>query len=322
MADYHSGELEVQARAGVQNEGARMSKSIRSTIPLAARDFLSEQQMIVAGTVALDGHVWASVLSGEPGFARALDEQNIEISAIPHPDDPLAANLQAGATAIGLIAIDFATHRRMRINGGAQKQRGAIRVRAEEVYANCHKYIQARFLLPQDVDGHVFDGMQCAEKPVPQALHTTELTNAQKEWIEKADTFFIASSHRNDGADASHRGGLPGFVKVEGLKRLVFPDYAGNRMFQTLGNISAEPHAGLLFLDFERGGTLQLSGEARIIWEQERVAAFAGAQRLVEFEIDRVIETPEVLSLRWQFGQYSPVLPVDSGDVLLVKQSQ
>jgi hypothetical protein len=80
-------------------------------------------------------------------------------------------------------------------------------------------------------------------------------------------------------------------------------------MFQTLGNISVEPQTGLLFLDFESGDTLQLTGKAQVIWEKERVAAFAGAERLVEFSIEEVIETKGAVPLHWQLVEYSPFLP-------------
>jgi len=310
MTEYHRGELEVQVRAGVQNDGTRMLKAVRATLPPIARAFLSEQRMIVAGTTVVDGYVWASVLTGEPGFLRTVDEQTLEIRAVPHPGDPLFSNLGVGETAIGLIAIDFSTRRRVRINGRAQNQDGSILVHLEQVYSNCSQYIQTRSLLLPDATS---DGRQNAESPGSQAIYSTELSAGQWSLIEKADTFFIASSHSVGGNDASHRGGLPGFISIKNATKLVFPDYAGNKMFQTLGNISADSHAGLLFLDFEHGGTLQLSGEARIIWDQEQVAAFVGAERLVEFVIDRVIETPGAYPLRWHLMHYSSSFPVGEG---------
>src|SRR5712691_3771897 len=264
MGDYHAGELEIQARAGVLTEGARIGKSIRATIPAAAQVFLREQPMIIAATVDVEGRVWVSLLTGKPGFLEALDEQTVEIRAAPHPSDALSANLRVGGT-IGLIAIDFATRRRMRVNGWVKSVRqGNIVVQAGEVYGNCHKYIQARALLIEDMEEHSADCIENAEAvqgggPV-QVNGAKEISSEQRAWIERADTFFIASSHRDDGADASHRGGPPGFVRVENARRLVFPDYSGNKMFQTLGNISADPHAGLLFIDFESGDTLQLTG--------------------------------------------------------------
>lgn len=314
MAAYHRGELEVQARAGIRSDSARMLKAIRTTIPPAARTFLSEQCMVVTGVTAVDGHVWASVLTGEPGFLQTVNEQTLKIKAVPHPGDPLISCLQVSETAIGLIAIDFSTRRRMRINGRAQNQDGDILVHMEQVYPNCHQYIQTRFLLRPDAAPH--DRQNAEDQgtcPDPQVIHSTELTAGQRSLIEKADTFFVASSHSASGTDASHRGGLPGFIKIESETKLVFPDYAGNKMFQTLGNISANPHAGLLFLDFEHCGTLQLSGKARIIWDQERISAFANAERLVEFAIDQVIETPDAFPLRWHLIRYSSSFPVDEG---------
>jgi uncharacterized protein len=293
MSGYHQGELEVQARAGVQTEATHMVRSIRAKLPPVAREFLRNQRMIIVSSVDTEGQVWASVLTGEPGFLAALDERTIEIRATPQPADPLAENIHSGG-ALGLLAINFATRQRMRVNGQVIGEQGSIVVHTEEVYSNCHQYIHIRSLLT----GH-------GQIDPPHVTRTQQLSYEQQEWIVRADTFFIATAHSDGGADASHRGGLPGFVHVEDPTRLVFPDYSGNRMFQTLGNISANPHTGLLFLDFENGNMLQLTGNAQVIWEEERVAAFAGAERLVEFAVNTVIEMKGALPLRWQLLQYS-----------------
>ena len=307
----------MQGQAGVQTEAARISNSIHSTIPLPAQTFLHEQRMIVIGAVDPEDRVWASVLTGEPGFLKTPDEQTVEISATPHPFDPLSQNLHVGG-AIGMIAIDFATRRRMRVNGWVKGKQGTLVVHTEQVYANCPKYIQARALLSEKTDEHS-PNVPHAQQHVPRAepraqapsqvVRKEALTSEQQAWIGSADTFFIASSNTAGGADASHRGGRPGFVQVEHASRLIFPDYSGNRMFQTLGNISAEPHAGLLFLDFERGDSLQLTGEAQIIWDGERVAAVAGAERLVVFTVEEVLEVKGACPLHWQLIAYSPFLP-------------
>ncbi|MCI0605928.1 pyridoxamine 5'-phosphate oxidase family protein, partial [bacterium] len=93
--------------------------------------------------------------------------------------------------------------------------------------------------------------------------------------------------------------------------RILFPDYSGNKMFNTLGNITVNPNAGLLFLDFEKGNTLQLTGKAQVIWEEERIAEFAGAERLVEYEIEQVIEITAATNLSWRFLSYSPSNPTN-----------
>lgn len=278
MTSYHVGELAVQAQAGVQIEASRISKMLRSTIPPIAQTFLRDQQMVVASTVDAAGSVWASLLTGEPGFLAVPDEQSVEIKATPAPGDPLAVNMFSGA-AIGLVAVEFASRRRIRINGSIEMEQGRIIVHTDQVFSNCHKYIHTEH--------------EPVKQQTAQVRRAGQLTEEQQHWIERADTFFIASYHADGGADASHRGGPSGFVRVEDATRLLFPDYSGNRMFQTLGNLSVNPHAGLLFLDFERGSTLQLTGKACIHWDEEHRAAFAGAERVIEYSIDEVVEIGE-----------------------------
>ena len=104
-------------------------------------------------------------------------------------------------------------------------------------------------------------------RPDDSTLGPTAITVGQRELIESNDTFFIASAHPERGADASHRGGQPGFVEIDSSGRRVrFPDYSGNNMFQTLGNLTVDSHAGLLFLDWDSGDAIRLSGRAEIVW--------------------------------------------------------
>jgi hypothetical protein len=90
---------------------------------------------------------------------------------------------------------------------------------------------------------------------------------------------------------------------------LIWPDYSGNTMFQTLGNIAANPHVGLLFIDFESGRTLQVTGRARIIWDRERTAEFAGAERLVELDLEETIEIAGASPFKWRLIGHSPFNP-------------
>ncbi|GCE11908.1 pyridoxamine 5'-phosphate oxidase family protein [Tengunoibacter tsumagoiensis] len=302
MLDYHNGELEVQALAGLPPRSSRQNKSIHPTLPSVAQTFLQDQRMIILAAADQAGYIWASILAGKRGFLQAPDEQTVVIQAVPAPCDPLFGQLHVGDP-LGTITLDFATRRRMRVNGQITQIQREIVMRTEQVYSNCPKYIQMR-TLPA-----INDAQPEHHSAIPEHIRGTVLTNAQHAWIEAADTFFIATSHPEGGADASHRGGAPGFVRVENANRLVFPDYSGNRMYQTLGNIKKEPHTGLLFIDFERGNTLQLTGEARIIWDKARIATFAGAERLIEFVITDSIETRNAIQLHWQFVEYSPTLP-------------
>ncbi|MDQ3650770.1 MAG: pyridoxamine 5'-phosphate oxidase family protein [Acidobacteriota bacterium] len=300
-AIYHAGELAVQEQAGVSEMAARVGRSIRPTIPPAAQEFLHDQPMIIVATADARGRVWASVLTGEPGFLRAVNERTLLIDAQPIIDDPLDDNLKANDQ-VGALIIEPATRRRMRLNGQAERRAdGTICVRAEQVYSNCPKYIQAR-VWHRSADAGVGQTKQTVGRA---AL----LGDWQRRWIARVDTFFIATSYREAGADASHRGGNPGFVHVEDGNHLAWGDFSGNQMFQTLGNISTNPRAGLLFIDFERGSTLQLTGAARVVWDAGRAAEFNGAERVVEFEVEEVVEIANALDLRWRFVDYSPFNP-------------
>ena len=108
----------------------------------------------------------------------------------------------------------------------------------------------------------------------------------------------IATAHPERGADASHRGGNPGFVRIVDAHTLLIPDYAGNTMFLTLGNIQANPRAGLLFVDFASGSLLQLSGTAEIGWDSAETALFAGAERVLRFIVTTAVELRGISPLR------------------------
>ena len=290
---YHDGERLVQARARVTDRAAKLAGMVRGSMPPAAQTFLAEREMLVVGSVGCDGRVWASLLAAAPGFARALDERTVRINSIPTPSDPLAAVLRPGnpAAPVGLLAIDFATRRRMRLNGTARLAAdGWIEVHTQQVYSNCAKYIQAKSVRP----------LARAQEPVVIG-DSHVLSPKQRRWVEEADTFFIATAHPTAGVDASHRGGNPGFVHADDTGHIGFPDYAGNNMFNTLGNIAVNPAAGLLFLDFASGRTLQVTGTASVGWD--------GAARRVCVRVARAVETGAALPHRYNFLEASPFNP-------------
>ncbi|MEM7532163.1 MAG: pyridoxamine 5'-phosphate oxidase family protein [Chloroflexota bacterium] len=296
---FHAGEREVQARAGTTEMADSVGQRIiHDFISGQAQAFLEMQSMVIIGSIDNNGGVWASLLSGVPGFMGVQTERLLHIDAVPSNEDPLHANLQANPD-VGLIAIEFAKRRRARLNGNAQVQPdGTLQIQAREVYHNCPKYIQARTV---------------QSKHTPQPLHvtgrSTTLTASQQKWIAHADTFFIATAAVESGADVSHRGGNPGFVQVVGSNNLLFPDYQGNMMFNTLGNLVTNPHAGLLFFDFDQGKLLQLTGKAEIIWDEAQIAAVVGAERLVSYEVTAVVESECAMPFEWKFQSYSPANP-------------
>jgi uncharacterized protein len=270
---FHAGEVEVQRRAGVREAAEQVGRIVRSELGPDVARVLREMKVAVAGSIAPGGAVWASLLVGAPGFLRTIDARTLRVDARVRSEDPLADNLTSEAP-LGLLAIDLATRRRLRLNGRARLDvERRIVLTVEQVYGNCPKYIH-----PRQVDG--------AEPDLEGAAVTrsTSLDARQQRAVAAADTLFIASHHPEGGADVSHRGGPRGFVEVAGPRELVFADYPGNNMFNTLGNLVAAPRAGLLVPDFESGSALQISGRATVEW--------MGTTAAVRFAIDAVIETP------------------------------
>lgn len=285
----HAGERAVRERSGEADLAARVSRMITRDVPAPAAAFLAERPMLVVAARDGDGAVWCSLLTGPPGFAHAADPRTVVIDAVPVAGDPLAGVLGRPGTPIGLLAIEPETRRRMRVNGHARPVDGGLVVDTDEVYSNCPKYISRRAVV--GVDG----GRGAAAGPVAGAA----LTAGDRTLIAAADAFFVASAHADRGADASHRGGRPGFVTVHDDRSLSFPDYTGNSLYMTLGNITAEPHVGLLFPDWASGDLLLLTGTAQIDWSAERAAAHPGAHRVVDVRIDRTIRLPGASPLRW-----------------------
>ncbi|MFE5797076.1 pyridoxamine 5'-phosphate oxidase family protein [Streptomyces sp. NPDC056503] len=289
---YHHGSLAVQQRLGVRQAAAHIAPSIRPGIRPVAAAFLELQPMLVLAAAAPDGRVWASLLTGEPGFARATGPHTVSVAGGPGPGDPLAGALADG-TPVGTLALDPRTRRRMRLNGTARPSARGVLIEAEQVFSNCPKYLQKRELYAPGAAGPGPDA-----PPVPRVGDA--LTGAQLAAVRAADTFFVATTGP-DGADASHRGGNPGFVHAEGPRELLWRDYPGNAMFLTLGNLETDGRAGLLFLDWETGTTLQLSGRAETVYRSE--------ERFVRFRVDSVVETPAASPLRWSAPEYSPANP-------------
>ncbi len=249
---FHDGELAVQDRAGVRAQAARLGGAMLATPDLngGMGAFLAARDFAVLTARDADGRLWTSPLFSSPGFLEARDRE-LRVHALPGTGDPLHG-LAAGQP-VGMLAIEFATRRRVRVNGIlSDVGEAGLLLSVDQAYGNCPKYIHPRRL--EHVDS------------TPQPVeHLSTLSVRHKELISSADTFFLGTIHPTRGADASHRGGPPGFVHVDG-DRLWWPDYPGNNMFNSFGNLAVDPSAALLFIDFDTGTTLHISGTATVEW--------------------------------------------------------
>ncbi|AMP07969.1 pyridoxamine 5'-phosphate oxidase family protein [Collimonas arenae] len=304
---FHRGERAAQQRAGVlEKMAARGSVAIRTYMPDQHREFFAQLPFIVVGSIDQQRQPWASVLVGQPGFVTSPDPEHLDIRAHTLSADPLSQALEPQAT-LGLLGIEPHTRRRNRMNGKVEKISGdGFTLKVDQSFGNCPKYIQAR--RPELID--------TTDRPQPNVWRSHQLDAPMQHMIGRADTFFIATaflsadgaSGRKYGVDVSHRGGKPGFVRIDDARTLTVPDFVGNFFFNTIGNLIEHPRAGLLFIDYASGDLLYLAVDAELIWDGPAVAAFQGAQRLLRFHIRQAIRVEASLPLRWGESELSPAL--------------
>ena len=304
---FHVGEQSAQSRSGVRERLAEVGRhTIRTEMPQQHRDFFPRLPFVAVAGVDSSGQPQATLLTGRaPGFATAPDPRTLRIDALPPGGDPLGSVLALGAE-LGVLGIELPTRRRNRVNGvvTALDARGfAIRVR--QSFGNCPKYIQTRSLQARPPESD----QTRAEAP----LWSDRIDARSQALVRAADTFFVgthaAPGRASGGADVSHRGGRPGFIRVsdDGLT-LTWPEFAGNLYFNTLGNLLIQPRAALVVPDFERGDLLHVCGRCTIEWSSPDVDAFAGARHLVRMQVDAVCLRPRAWPLRWQLVEVSPFL--------------
>jgi len=307
---FHQGELALQEKLGVKDMvGSYAPHVIRDHMPDQHREFFSSLPYFMMGSVDQNGMPWASMLWGEPGFVASPDARSLTISTLPTEGDPLFGNLALGAE-IGMVGIELHTRRRNRVNGRvAEIMENGFSVNITQSFGNCPQYIQAR-----KIDARVAEHGN-SENLSETVTKARRLSQSDKALVNQADTFFIASASGDLGADErhgvdmSHRGGAPGFVKILENGSLLVPDFSGNNHYNTLGNITVNPVAGLLFADFETGDILQMTGEAEIIWPPESRFHYDGALRYLQITPEAVVRRAGALPYRWSAAEMSPVVP-------------
>ena len=307
VSPFHAGEQAVQARVGMRERMEQVGRRlVRDFMPDEHREFFEDLPFVIVGSADAAGAAWASLLPGEPGFISAPTPRSLLLHAEVLPGDPLADNWRVGAP-LGLLGIELVTRRRNRANGHVVSVAGGVvQLAIEQSFGNCMQYIQSR--------AGAFAPPQARALP---SLEGAVLSTEARALLARADTSFIATSSREpqigggvEGLDVSHRGGRPGFIRSEqigGATWLTLPDFSGNFMFNTFGNLEVNPSAGFLVLDFARGSVLSLTGAASVNWDEEAAAAFEGAERLLEFRVQSGWLWHDILS-GWSEAEQSPHL--------------
>jgi len=294
---FHEGELRAQALAG----GGPPGFAIRAAMPDQHRDFFAMLRYMLVATINRDGWPVASIVTGSAGFVTSPAVDRLIIAPETHWLQQIKPLLQAGQP-VGMLGIDLHTRRRNRVNGViSHLDEAGMHLQVTQSFGNCPKYIQIR-----DID-------DSNSTPIADAVNTQSFINLDEQaraMLANADTLFVATTSgsqmtENGGVDVSHKGGRPGFIRVEG-NTLTIPDFVGNRYFNTLGNLQIDPRAALLIVDFTSGDVLHLQGKANVLWQSAEAAQLAGAQRLWQFHVERGSHSKHAVPLRWQFKEFAP----------------
>ena len=310
MSKYHDGEKQVQRLADARLDAERLSGSVRHSMPELAQRFLDEQEFASITWRDRNGRLWITPVTGAPGFLFAVDDETV-VCDLSRAVAPLISEQVFEDSPVAIVVMDFAQRRRMRINGVATS--GAARsicdrtlprewllIRTNEVYGNCPKYIQRREPIDDSSPVCVSDGSHADLN----AVSSNVLNLLQQRLVNSADTFFIGTFAAGN-ADASHRGGNPGFVRTDG-ERIYWLDFPGNNMFNTLGNVQSNREAALFFPDFATGNCLAVSGEI-LSFDPSRKGKIAHSDTV--FQIDSVVFIPSALAFEWKLIESSAFNP-------------
>ena len=310
-SQFHKDEIAVQARLGIADKVAQYSKGfIREAMPAQHREFFCQLPMVILGMVDRAGYPWALPLYGKPNFIESPSDTQLTLSSLPNLTQLLDLDVHKGQK-IGLLGIELETRRRNRMNGIMRDiSAHGFAIDVEQSFGNCPQYIQTRKFNYNKLDS---DAYQAKPKDFEHLTLNANIAQSSKLLIESADTFFIASRTHNfsqdkrTGIDASHRGGKSGFVKVSG-NTLSFPDFSGNKFFNTLGNITSDGRVGLYFPNYATGDAVFLVGRASIAWQHEALADIEGAERIIEVAVEKSVFIPRYLPVTGELVEQSPAL--------------
>ncbi|WP_406855261.1 pyridoxamine 5'-phosphate oxidase family protein [Alsobacter sp. KACC 23698] len=288
---FHVGEIEAQRLAGVGVAHA----PLRPFMPDQHRLFFAQLPYVFLATLDADGAPAATMLDGEPGFLSSPSPTSLLLR--PRADDrDLVRRLLVPGAPVGLLGIELPTRRRNRANGRIVEARdGAFAIAVDQSFGNCPQYIHARAIeavLPR------------GREPLE---HLPALDAEALALVARASTLFVASAAaiRDGGVDMSHRGGRPGFVRLEGGE-LVVPEFRGNNYYNTVGNFLVDPRAALLVVDFETGDLLSIAGRVAVDWSP--TVKPDGARFVWRLAPERAWRLRAASPYRWSGPELSPVL--------------
>ncbi|EWC46433.1 hypothetical protein DRE_04376 [Drechslerella stenobrocha 248] len=325
---FHPGEVNVQRLLHVPNQD---NPTVPFLHPGVAR-FISASKLVAIGTTSPSGHPWTSLLAGAPGFAQGVGSGLLAIQTVIPAGDPIYENLgekgwgevedglAKGEGMVAGLAVDLEKRLRVKFYGRsgremrrANKRAVGLVMEVEQTLWNCPKYMNARQL-----------DIVAAEPPEPVAESTTlsaSLPQEALDLISRSDMFFVSSRNGYTDMDTNHRGGPPGFVRVlppsdpaaDEPTTLVWPEYSGNRLYQTLGNLQVTPLAGLTFPDYNTGDILYTTGTVEILIGDAAEAVLNRSKLAIKYTVTEARYSKAALGVRFAQAEqvkWSPYNPM------------
>lgn len=152
------------------------------------------------------------------------------------------------------------------------------------------------------------DTRRIADRLEEKIVHTA-FTDNDRAFIQRCPMFFVATADASGRPDCSYKGGQPGFVRVLDERTLAFPDYDGNGMYRSWGNLLVNPHVGLLFVDFEKQKRLRVNGTAQISAEDPLRDSYPGSVFVIRVAAERIFPACPRYIHKLQLVEFSAYVP-------------
>ncbi|GFG27155.1 hypothetical protein IFM61606_07173 [Aspergillus udagawae] len=324
---WHDGEEKMQKLLQVPH---RDNPTVPFITPRAGH-LIKQSPLLAIGTLDQEGRPWSSIWGGEKGFATPISHSTFDIKTpIGTTYDPVVESLLLDSTnnsgkVVSFLALDLENRQRVKLHGrvaagsldtldvetradvivhvdGSLCEYNAVNEKNTKAYilGNCPKYLNAKHILPAPSDPKLIS------KSPQLPLRALSLLN-------RADCFFISSSHGKESMDTNIRGGPPGFVRIVSNEPnggvFIYPEYSGNRLYQTLGNLLTTPLAGFVFPDFESGDSLFITGRTEILIGKDASSVLPRSNIAVRVTITSARFVEKALAFRGIPGKPSPYNP-------------
>ena len=330
---FHDGQLRMQQLCGTQKIAASIEPYLTSAIDSGLVEPLHDASVVYVAYQTGDGLTWLSVVvrpaSSTVPLVHVLASHRVRVTGEVSASDPLRDALSVSGGLIGLTVMQEWTRDRFRLMGrlapstlptaaaavasGLQGPAAAVSTVSFEFdttlcMALCPKYIVDRRIVSRRARSASEPPIRAAESR--SAIAPLPLPPAALELLARTDTFWLGTTEPGWGSQSSHRGGLPGLLRVSvqpgsTLPRLQWGDYKGNNMFHSLGAALDNPLAALLVVDYQLGHCLQLAGTLTTLFASQPGTDLDGASRRVQLDVLQWRWTTAIVPFVYRTASYS-----------------